>query len=143
MDRIFGPEISILTFVSDGQNFNRGGKNMRKRYENAGDEVDQRSKNYMLIHGTDYPTAMRAILNADEVLKEQYTGISPETEIYSTEYPAGKYTQVEISAEVDRRVQVLLRENRGLSYPEAMIEVLNSDLELKQAYHGSYYKEVK
>src|SRR4030067_1170959 len=141
---LFGPEIELLTFVSDGQNFgNKGGeKKMRLRYENAGDEVDLRSKNYMIIHKVDYSTAMRAILNADETLKEQYTGIGTgEAETYSDSYPAGKFTQAEISEEVDRRVQILLKENKALSYTEAMIEVLNDDPELKQAYTGSYYKK--
>lgn len=143
MDRIFGPEIQILKFVADEQDYGgKGGEDMRKRYENAGDEVHQRCENYMIIHGTDYPTAMRCILNADEVLKAEYTGIHTKIDTYSDGYPAGKFTQTDISTEVDRRIKNLMRENSALSYPEAMIQVLQEDPELKQAYHGSYYKQV-
>ena len=139
---LFGPEIELLTFVSDGQNFgNKGGEKTMRRYEDVGQEVNQRCENYMIIHKTDYPTAMRCILNADPVLREEYTGFSTETETYS-EYPAGKQTQADISAEVDRRVQNLMKENKALSYTEAMIQVLQADPELKQAYHGSYYQKV-
>ena len=138
---LFGPEM-VLMFVADGQNIgDKGGeKKMSRRYEDAGKEVHQRCENYMIIHKTDYATAMVSILNADPILKDQYTGIGTENETYS-EYPAGKQTQADISAEVDRRIKNLMRENSALSYPEAMIEVLQADPELKQAYHGSYYKK--
>jgi hypothetical protein len=140
---LFGPEIEIITFVADGQDFDdKGGEGEMRRYTDIGQEVHQRCENYMIIHKTDYPTAMRCILNADEQLKEKYTGISTEIETYSDGYPAGKFTQAEISVEVDRRIKNLMRENSALSYPEAMIQVLQEDPELKQAYHGSYYKQV-
>lgn len=139
---LFGPEIEIITFVADGQDEYKGGEKTMRKYEDVGQEVHQRCENYMIIHKTDYPTAMRAILNADEQLKEKYTGFSTDTETYSDGYPAGKFSQTEISAEVDRRIKNLMRENSALSYPEAMIIVLQEDPELKQAYHGSYYKQV-
>ncbi len=139
---LFGPEIEIITFVADEQDYeDKGGEKKMRRYEDVGQEVNQRCENYMIIHKTDYPTAMRCILNADPVLREEYTGIHTEIENYS-EYPAGKHSQAEISAEVDRRVQNLMKENKALSYTEAMIQVLNDDPELKQAYHGSYYQKV-
>src|SRR3972149_11914677 len=111
---LFGPEIEIITFVVDEQDYeNKGGEKTMRRYEDVGQEVNQRCENYMIIHKTDYPTAMRCILNADPVLREEYTGFSTETETYS-EYPAGKQTQADISAEVDRRGQTPMKEKKEL-----------------------------
>ena len=78
---LFGPEM-VLMFVADGQNIgDKGGeKKMSRRYEDAGKEVHQRCENYMIIHKTDYATAMVSILNADPILKDQYTGIGTENE---------------------------------------------------------------
>lgn len=112
--------------------------------EEAGIELDKRVQEYMFQHpAMDYQSAMYMIFQADPQLKVQYSCSSSEgIETYS-EYPAGKFSQKEISEEVHRRIETLMKENPALSYPEAMISVLQEDKELANAYHGSYYPQVK
>lgn len=105
-----------------------------------GDEVDRKVKEFMFTHNEgDYGKALDMVLGADPILKNQY---AMTVNTYN-EYPAGKFSQKEISEEVDRRVKTLLKENRALSYAEAMIAVLQADEGLKKAYHGSYHEQVK
>lgn len=147
---IFGPEIEIMTFTQ-GQSFERENKHI-KTYNNfkgvrtvtdVGLEVDKKVRAYMFTHNEkDYQSAMAMVFQGDPQLKNQYAGCSMETENFS-EYSPGKQTRGQISAEVDRRIKNLMRENSALSYPEAMIIVLKGDAELSKAYTGSYFKPVE